>query len=35
MLNDGRDEKRLADLVEELELSYPERVAGLCDSPVE
>jgi hypothetical protein len=28
MLNDRRDEMTLPELVEELELSYPEKVAG-------
>ena len=28
MINDRRDEMDLAELVEELELSYPEKVAG-------
>ena len=28
MVNDRRDEMSLAELVEELELAYPERVAG-------
>jgi len=28
MINDRRDDMTLAELVEELELSYPEKVAG-------